>query len=854
MSRQNLFRAANAPLGICLALALLACLLLAFTVAGTATPAIDQQYGDTRISISADRAWTLFPGDCVNLAWQLEGIQSLYIDGEGKIGWGEMSFCPAINATAPRIEVTAKNTLYRRLDLEIKHLPDLLFYLVGFVGFVGAFPLAGYFLWAYRLDRPTPLVWMSIGALLLALVGAWLRLQPAAAPVVDEDHGEVAVRFWATRDRIILPHECVEIWWSVVGAETLYVNGSNFDPNKGLGKTEHCEADGQSATLETVAADGARSTHTIPIRSYISFAGLTAPFFYWSLFGILLASGIFLPLIAGAARERWRSSRSYTDLAAIAGCAFLALMLYLPFGVDSSGHWEEWHVFAYFEGNPPTDFALEYLSRFFAMAPHTLAYLISSESFFGYHLVHLLLHMGKLVIFYGILRQLRLAPLYAFLITVLALVYPVNSALMSLRSLPMNFSMVSLLAAVYWVLDFISRPRRLALLGFWLALLFNVASNESGYAVILVLPLLWWLRCPKQVWRNLSLTAVWYLAPAFKIAYIVLLMLSGREYYRGPGLSESAQAADAAAGILGIFSQVMRDVYSNTFINGWQTALAALDDNAWRFTAVIMLAGALAVSWYLSRPHAHTVEPTFRQASTLFLSGLLFIVAAVGVLMWIPYYRGDPWRMYFYVPIGASIALVSALILLTSPIRRLHLRRTAVLAICLLLMFPAASRLLLQHGSYVESAFNKARVMYRVIERAPAVEPSAQLLIVTDMSRSELSDLGIFEFVHRKMLDSAFYVLYGQAGPASVEFCLSAGACGLPDLGPTAGDANQSVDRLTRTLVFRLNDDLSVDLIEDPIAYLGLDIDMDYDASTLYNPDAPLPPRAATMLGAALRD
>ena len=853
MNRQELLRVVNVPLGICLALALIACSLLAITISRTSSPVIDQQYGDTRISISADRGWTLLPGDCVQLAWQLEGIQSLYIEREGKIGWGEMSFCPAINASSPRIEVRAQNGLYRRFHLEIKHLPDLLFYLAGFVGVVGAFPLAGYFLWAYRLDRPTPLVWMSIGALLLALVGGWLRLQPAAAPAVDEDQGDVAVRFWAERARIVLPHECVDIWWSVVGAESLAVNGRNMSHSKDLGTIEHCAADGDLATLEAVADDGKRSIHPISIRTYGSIAGLTAPFFYWSVFGILLAAVVFLPLIAEAVREQWRSSRSFTDLAAVAGCAFLVILLYLPFGIDSSGHREEWHVFSYFEGSPPTAFASEYISRFFVVVPHTLAYLISSDSFLGYHLVHLLLHTSKLVIFYGILRQLRLSPLYAFLITVLVLVYPVNSALMSLRSLPMNFSMMSLLAAVYIVMDYIRRPRRLALLGLWLALLFNVASNESGYAVILILPLLWWLRCRKQVWRNLSLTVIWYLAPAFKIAYILLLMLSGREYYRGPGLSESAQAADAAAGILGIFSQVMRDVYVNTFINGWQDALAALDENRWWPTTFVMLAGVLAVAWYLSRSRANTVELSFRQAGALFLSGLLFIVPAVGILMWIPYYRGDPWRMYFYAPIGASVALVSALILLTSPIRRRDLRRAAVIAVCLLLMLPAASRLLLQHGKYIESAFNKARVMYRVIERAPTVEPAAQLAIVTDMSLSELSHLGIFEFVHQKMINSAFYVLYGHARPESVRFCLSASACGFSDLEPTTGDTGESVNALSRTLVFRLNQDLTVDLIEDPLTFLGLDTDIDYDASELYNPDAPLPPRATTMLGVALR-
>ena len=81
--------------------ALILCLLLVFTIRTSPPPVIDLKYGDTTIEISADRAWTLFPGDCVKIQWELEGIQSLYIDDEGKIGWGEMSYCPSINATSP---------------------------------------------------------------------------------------------------------------------------------------------------------------------------------------------------------------------------------------------------------------------------------------------------------------------------------------------------------------------------------------------------------------------------------------------------------------------------------------------------------------------------------------------------------------------------------------------------------------------------------------------------------------------------------------------------------------------------------------------------------------------------------
>ena len=49
-----------------------------------------------------------------------------------------------------------------------------------------------------------------------------------------------------------------------------------------------------------------------------------------------------------------------------------------------------------------------------------------------------------------------------------------------------------------------------------------------------------------------------------------------------------------------------------------------------------------------------------------------------------------------------------------------------------------------------------------------------------------------------------------------------------------------------------LNEDLSVELVEDPAEFLGLELSAPYHASALYDADAPLPPRAATMLAAAL--
>ena len=105
----------------------------------------------------------------------------------------------------------------------------------------------------------------------------------------------------------------------------------------------------------------------------------------------------------------------------------------------------------------------------------------------------------------------------------LFMVYPVNSGLMSLRSFPMQFSMLSLLVAVYLVLDYPKNPSGWHLLGIWLSLIFNITSNESAYAIDpVIVPLLWWLRRQRRSWRNFNLTVIWYLFPTAKIAYLLV--------------------------------------------------------------------------------------------------------------------------------------------------------------------------------------------------------------------------------------------------------------------------------------------------------------------------------------------
>ena len=54
---------------------------------------------------------------------------------------------------------------------------------------------------------------------------------------------------------------------------------------------------------------------------------------------------------------------------------------------------------------------------------------------------------------------------------------------------------------------------------------------------------------------------------------------------------------------------------------------------------------------------------------------------------------------------------------------------------------------------------------------------------------------------------------------------------------------------LEHTMVFLLDEDLKLELLSDPGKYIKAFEGLNYDVTRLYNPDAPLPSRAVSMLG-----
>lgn len=380
-----------------------------------------------------------------------------------------------------------------------------------------------------------------------------------------------------------------------------------------------------------------------------------------------------------------------------------------------------------------------------------------------------------------------------------------------------------------------------------MALLFNIGSYEIGYTVIVIVPIFWWCRStPRR--QKLNLSAVWYLFPAMKVIYLLLLMTSGSSFYRSDLLESSLVSGRSLLEWLSHYLGILGDVYRQTFVTGWQEALSTFGQREWIVESMIALAVTAAVALYLGRDGEATPFLRPRHAARAFIGGLLFILPSVGVLLWLDKFNRDPWRMYVYVPIGAAVAVVSLLMLATSVLANPRFRKLVIVAASLLLIFPATSRLFVQHANIVDSANAKTRVLRQIAEQAPEIDTEAYAILLTDMNDGMLRARGISEF-GTNMLDGAIYVLYDGNGPQFTFLCVIGVRCLLDDVSLSVFNLHEGTV-FSNLVLFRLHQDLTVELLRELPPELGLDDRGSYNPDRLIDYAAPLPPRAVSMLGA----
>ena len=102
----------------------------------------------------------------------------------------------------------------------------------------------------------------------------------------------------------------------------------------------------------------------------------------WHFVGVALALVLYVSLAIHAVRHGIRKSQ-VGDFIAVGSFLLFIGLLYLPFGFDSIGHWEEWFGRGFLEGLERSRTSTELSMRYWLLLPHAAAYLINSESFVG---------------------------------------------------------------------------------------------------------------------------------------------------------------------------------------------------------------------------------------------------------------------------------------------------------------------------------------------------------------------------------------------------------------------------------------------------------------------------------------
>ena len=243
---------------------------------------------------------------------------------------------------------------------------------------------------------------------MLALVALAMLGTPPSR--IDREFGGASVQISAVRAWALLPGRCTTITWDLKGIQSVYVDGQE---EAGSGEMIYCPSlSDNSPIFEVTIANGDLETFVLNIRylpselvdclylaailsliilacyflatericapvpfGRVQILSLIALFILcllcqtgelfsmdsllnalkrlftsraWQGIGLLLAGLVFIPLVVQSLREGLKK-RSWEDFAAIGAFFVFVLVLYLPFGFDSIGHWEEWVFRHYLE-------------------------------------------------------------------------------------------------------------------------------------------------------------------------------------------------------------------------------------------------------------------------------------------------------------------------------------------------------------------------------------------------------------------------------------------------------------------------------------------------------------------------
>ncbi|NOH04654.1 MAG: hypothetical protein HND47_23135 [Chloroflexi bacterium] len=425
-------------------------------------------------------------------------------------------------------------------------------------------------------------------------------------------------------------------------------------------------------------------------------------------------------------------NRSFIIELMISGFGFFLVvaLLWMPFGLKTTDIADGWinllkveraSMISLVEGSRP----LVYL-------PWKLSYWVSNDSFMGVGLVLAALFWGRTVVFYWILRNLRLLPPpLAFFISILFILYPADQGIFLMRALGRHTAVFFYYLALLLMILAVKRPSPLYLTGMILAEGISALIAEQGYLLMFATPLLLLADNTSTRRNKIYIVVGWYLVMLFSI----INFIQGKK-----GHQEKILADGQAESVFQYLTEVVTSnllAYKRVFVGGWLDVFEKIRNaqvEYWLFGLGIVLV-AVNVYYLLSRLFYNTPE----NVSSIQLSPFLAIIAGLAVigLTFFPYsltsFRYVYSRVFYYAMGGGALVLGVLYAQLVKKIPKWENILTPILGGIVILLIAVNG--LAQRSSLVKTSQRQQKILVSIVEQAPYIEENTTIVLLCDKRR-----------------------------------------------------------------------------------------------------------------------
>jgi hypothetical protein len=422
-------------------------------------------------------------------------------------------------------------------------------------------------------------------------------------------------------------------------------------------------------------------------------------------------------------------------LVALAAFAALVLTLWLPFGWKVTGLYEEWFYMSYTDEGKPLRLIYDpYPSeeyRPLTLAPFAFGYLLTPNSFLGLNIILALCLLGKGTAMYALVRRLVPANLaLAFVSGALLVVYPADSALLTLRTTNHHAGVFFFLLALNLLIVAWQRFRWTTLLAMLVAEGVALGTYDGAIPLSFCAPvLLVWLRDGIDK-RLVGLAAAWWGVSLSFLVHLILALRNPTTYVAAQLWAGSDLGKAQFVEILRSWRYSVTRAYGRNFGTGWYEALRGLD---WQDPYLHLAAGLtvfviIPAIWLHARRDAEST-PVVDMRRYLALAALGVIAILPGFAVYLPtVWRNSSWRVFLYSSIGAALAVSVACFLFARLLGQWQ--RIVFVGVTSFLIGIATVHALAQHQGYFEYSQRQQQILANIISQAPHLAPGTTVLLV----------------------------------------------------------------------------------------------------------------------------